>query len=226
MQKMQLALMVLSCACIAAANELIITSSNVDEVIGGDKHIFVKYHAPNCETCIQFEPVWNKLSQQYASDPTLAFGTIDCSVEVDLCKVQGYRLLPALTYFSIESTVAENYIGKMEEEMVTQFVVNSTAPQCTFARLDVCNEKQREWMDNNTNIELHEINKMVEDRESDMEKVDEAFDKYKEDLQKQLKTAAEKYVKWVDEKNLQLKWFRAIRRELNATIAEHVKVEL
>lgn len=197
------------------AYDVSITSENAETIIGQDSHVLVKYYAPNCEQCTEFEPVWEEVKDHFTELKTeMVFAKVDCAAEVELCKIQGFRSLPALTFFSIESTVSEMYIGKMDKVNVTEFITKSVAQECTFLNLDRCTEKQHKWMDEHVSIKQPAVEKLINDCTSDLEKVNGAYEKHTEDMKKQLNKAREKYDEYVRLKNLELKWYRAIRREI------------
>ena len=94
------------------------------ENIVGEKPWFIKFYAPWCGHCKKLAPIW----EEYGSvQDVVSVGSVDCTVEKDVCakyEVKGY---PTLIYFPVEG-VAETkffkYNGARNIEGFNSFLEN------------------------------------------------------------------------------------------------------
>jgi len=73
----------------------ILTSNSFTDAIAG-KTVLVEFYAPWCGHCKRLAPTWEELATKASFD----VAKVDCTVETEVCKVQGVRGYPTIKLFT------------------------------------------------------------------------------------------------------------------------------
>ncbi|XP_063694080.1 dnaJ homolog subfamily C member 10-like [Bolinopsis microptera] len=68
-----------------------------------DEVWFVDYYAPWCGPCKQLAPTWNKFSKSLDHFENVFVAKVDCTVETQVCKLEGIRGYPAVKVYGAGS---------------------------------------------------------------------------------------------------------------------------
>eukprot|EP00116_Pleurobrachia_bachei_P012532 sb/3472794/ len=90
-----------------ASNVVDLTVSNFDEIVSGDKNVFVEFFAPWCGHCKALAPEYEVVADSYTRDPNVVIAKADCTVEKELASRFGVTGYPTLKFFKKGAGVAE-----------------------------------------------------------------------------------------------------------------------
>ena len=76
------------------------------EKLVGDKPWFIKFYAPWCGHCKKLAPTWEEYS---TSQDLVNVGSVDCTVEKDICGKYGVKGYPTLLLFPVEGEGETKY---------------------------------------------------------------------------------------------------------------------
>lgn len=103
-----------------------LTASNFDIVIGG-KFALVDFYAPYCKYCVELEPDWKQLGENFAfASDRLVIAKVDVDKHKTFMSrydIQGY---PTILFFDGRSDVPEQYPYMRELEPLTDFLEEKT----------------------------------------------------------------------------------------------------
>eukprot|EP00747_Dinoflagellata_sp_TGD_P222640 gnl/TRDRNA2_/TRDRNA2_94340_c0_seq1.p1 gnl/TRDRNA2_/TRDRNA2_94340_c0~~gnl/TRDRNA2_/TRDRNA2_94340_c0_seq1.p1 ORF type:complete len:148 (-),score=43.31 gnl/TRDRNA2_/TRDRNA2_94340_c0_seq1:283-726(-) len=90
---------------------------------------------------------WDQLGSEYAGNPNVLIGDVDCTVEEELCKrfdIGGY---PTLKYFTPETgNMGVKYTGDRFIEDLQAFAKTLETRACSVDKLDLCSEKEQDYV--------------------------------------------------------------------------------
>ncbi|CAG8489497.1 13199_t:CDS:10 [Ambispora gerdemannii] len=121
-----------SCSCVLAdenSNSKVVdlTPDTFDEIVGHDKHVFVKFYAPWCGHCKNLAPIWEELGEAFASaNDRVIIAKVDADNYRDLGSKFGVTGYPTLKWFDKGSTDPEDYSGGRTLDGLTAFVEQKT----------------------------------------------------------------------------------------------------
>jgi len=110
-----------------AAGVVELDASNFDDVVNGDKAVFVKFFAPWCGHCKSMAPGYIEAASAYsafANDVVIA--EVDCDQHNAVCGRFGVSGFPTLKFFPKGSTEAEDYSGGRGAEDIIGFINKET----------------------------------------------------------------------------------------------------
>ena len=107
-----------------------------------------------CGHCKALAPDWDKLAGMYASSPSVAIASVDCTTDEndELCHQYGVQGYPTLKYFIDGNTMGEDYQGPRSLEALEQFVNDTLNKKCVVGSEEemakdtsLCSDKEREY---------------------------------------------------------------------------------
>lgn len=112
----------------APSDVVILTDSNFDSVVNGDKHVLVKFYAPWCGHCKALAPTWEKVATDLARDEGVVIAKLDAEnagskATAEKFGITGY---PTLKFFPKGSTEAIDYDAGRTEDAIVDFVNKHT----------------------------------------------------------------------------------------------------
>jgi len=118
----QLISLALLAVVVSASNIVKITKDNLDTVVDGSKHVFVKFFAPWCGHCKAMAPAWEQLADTFKAEPDVVIADVDATIERELGEtfaVQGY---PTLKYFKKGSVEPQDFEGGRAIDTMVAYV--------------------------------------------------------------------------------------------------------
>lgn len=167
----------LSLASLAQAAVPSLSPDNYAELTAG-KTVFIKFFAPWCGHCKSMAPDWEKLADEYASNPTALVAEVDCTAEGEgLCgEVQGF---PTLKYGDPDAL--EDYEGGRSYDDLKKFAEENLKPMCSPANIDLCDDEKKAEIKKFQGMVGAELDKLIEEGEA---KVKDAEKTFSDELQK------------------------------------------
>ncbi|KAG9775680.1 protein disulfide-isomerase A4 precursor, partial [Aureobasidium melanogenum] len=92
--------------------------------IGGDKDVIVAFTAPWCGHCKTLAPIWEKLANDYANEPTVLVAKVDAEAEnaKATAQKQGIKGYPTIKFFPKGSTEPVAYEGGRSEDALVKYI--------------------------------------------------------------------------------------------------------
>ena len=113
--------LVLALFCRAEYIEL--TSENVDQYIGGDMPIFVKFYSPDCPHCAQMAPDFDDAAEAFKR---VRFGGVDCTKEKEVCEAHNVDGYPTLYLYLAGKKEGIEFEGTRGYDQFCTFIENYT----------------------------------------------------------------------------------------------------
>ncbi|KAF8421098.1 putative disulfide isomerase [Tirmania nivea] len=112
----------------APSDVVVLTDSNFDSIVNGDKNVLVKFYAPWCGHCKALAPTWEKVATDFARDEGVVIAKLDAEnagskATAEKFGITGY---PTLKFFPKGSTEAINYDTGRTEDNILGFVNKHT----------------------------------------------------------------------------------------------------
>jgi thioredoxin-like negative regulator of GroEL len=102
-----------------------LTSENIDSMIGGANHVFVKFYSPDCPYCNQMAEDFEEASLAYPD--TVSFAGVDCNSQAAICKQHEVLGRPFLKLFFANSTNSvAMHTPIIDAQTLCDFVDNET----------------------------------------------------------------------------------------------------
>jgi protein disulfide-isomerase A6 len=117
------ALALLALVALAAAQVTVLTPDNFDQVVNGDRGVFVKFFAPWCGHCKSMAPAYEEVATafaRYSKDVVIA--EVDCDQHRDIGSRYGVSGFPTLKYFPKGSTTPLDYSSGRSAEDILKYV--------------------------------------------------------------------------------------------------------
>lgn len=105
-----------------ASNVLDLTASTFDEVVNGDKNVFVEFYAPWCGHCKALAPEYEIVADAYAKESNVAIAKVDCTIEKDIASRFGVTGYPTLKFFKKGKTEPEAYSSGRTADDIVSFI--------------------------------------------------------------------------------------------------------
>jgi len=105
-----------------SSNVLDLTASNFDEVVNGDKSVFVEFFAPWCGHCKALAPEYEIVADAYVKESNVVIAKVDCTVEKDLASRFGVTGYPTLKFFKKGKTEPDAYNSGRTADDIVSFI--------------------------------------------------------------------------------------------------------
>jgi protein disulfide-isomerase-like protein len=162
-----------------------LTRENYDELTAG-KSVLLKLYAPWCTHCKAIKPVWDALMKQYEGHADVLVGESDCTAAgKTLCEhlqVQGY---PTLKYGDPASLT--DYQGARDLDGLKRFADSELRPACSLSRIDLCDEGQRQRIEELQELSPLELGAEIAKSEKEIAELESKFKADVEQLQAEYK---------------------------------------
>merc|ERR1712014_541297 len=110
---------------------------------------------------------------------------VDCTTDggKGLCEEHGVRGYPTIKYGNPSDL--QDYNGGRTFDDLKQFAQENLGPTCGPANLDLCNDEKKAMIEKFMAMPDSELNKLIEEKNSAMEKTEAEFKEFVEGLQKE-----------------------------------------
>jgi protein disulfide-isomerase A6 len=109
--------------CLVQSEYVEITSSNVKQLIGGPRPIFVKFYLQTCGHC---RAMAEDFAEASATFTNVTFGGIDCKEESKICKRYKVKGYPTIYLFPAGKTTGIEFDGTRSVDGFCDFIENYT----------------------------------------------------------------------------------------------------
>jgi len=172
-----------------------LTAESWDAAVAG-KTVFAKFFAPWCGHCKRMKPDWDKLMTEYEGHASTLVVDVDCTAGGKaLCETVGVRGFPTLKYG--DPNDLEDYKGGRDFAALKKFA-DGLGPQCSPANIDLCDDAKKKQIQEFQALGSEGRQKMIDEKQAELEKLESDFKKFVDGLQKQYQEASEKKEKDVD----------------------------
>lgn len=80
-----------------------VTDENYRKVIGGQKHVVVKFYTPWCTWCQRMNKDYEALYEHFKNHPHIIIAGVNCQDEQEVCDYLGVRGYPQIHYYKPKS---------------------------------------------------------------------------------------------------------------------------
>jgi len=144
------------------------------------------------------KPDWDKLMAAFADSETALVADVDCTAEgKDLCTEHGVRGYPTIKWG--DPSNLEDYQGSRDFAALEKFAKENLKPMCSPSNIDLCEGDKKAQIEKFLGHAEDELDKMIAEKEKEVESADAAFKAGVEELQaKYQELMAEKEVESAD----------------------------
>mmetsp|Transcript_26187 Transcript_26187/g.52986 ORF Transcript_26187/g.52986 Transcript_26187/m.52986 type:complete len:168 (+) Transcript_26187:242-745(+) len=141
------------------------------------------------------KPAWDKLMTEYKGSKTILVADVDCTAEgKDLCEQVGIQGFPTIKYGDPDDL--QDYDGGRDFPALKSFA-DGLGPLCNPGNLDLCDEEKKKQIDEYKQMSAEAREKIIEEKQGEMEKLESDFKEFVEGLQKQYEEESSKKDKGV-----------------------------
>lgn len=101
-----------------------LTESNFEQHVGGDKGALVEFYAPWCGHCKKLAPEYEKLGEALKGQKSVLIAKVDCDDHKSLCSKYGIQGFPTIKWFPKGSLEPKDYNGGRTTDALLEFVNN------------------------------------------------------------------------------------------------------
>lgn len=96
-----------------------ITDSNIDEILGKNRIVFIDCWAPWCAPCHIYEPIYKKIAEKYKNKAV--FGRLNVDENPKTADKYNVMNIPTTLIF-VNGKLVDQIVGAVEEEMLEEYV--------------------------------------------------------------------------------------------------------
>merc|ERR1719382_654237 len=146
------------------------------------------------------KPAWDKLMKEDADHASILIADVDCTAAgKDLCEEVGVQGFPTIKHGDPNSL--EDYEGGRDFESLKTFAKENLGPKCGPANLDLCDEAQKEKINEYLAMSPEDLDSNINEKEAEMKQADADF----EELLKSLNSQYEAKQKETEAKKKEIK---------------------
>jgi len=120
--------------------------------------------------------------EQYKDHPTTLVADIDCTADgQSLCEDIGVEGYPTIKYG--DPADLQDYDGGRDEAELVEFA-GTLKPMCSLSNLDLCDAEKRKEIEKFAALSMDEREKMITEKQAQIDKLEEDFKTMLEGLQK------------------------------------------
>ncbi|KAG1622067.1 hypothetical protein G6F45_011204 [Rhizopus arrhizus] len=173
---------------------------------------FIEHFSPWCIHCKQFAPTWEQLTEDFghfAKEKDFHFGTIDCSVQGDLCDEHDVSGTPEMQLWNAGQKV-EKYTESREYDVLAEYIKkkanaysenNSLGDEEEiFENEEISEEGENDINEEQENEEENDLNEEEAEDEEGSEEDEEEPEDVEEEIDEEAEEIEEKVVMKPDEK--------------------------
>jgi len=128
------------------------------------------------------KPDWDKLMDEFADSDSALVADVDCTTEgKDLCTAQGVKGYPTIKWG--DPSNLEDYQGPRDYASLEKFAKENLKPMCSPANIDLCEDDKKADIEKFIGMAGEELDKMIAEKEKEVESAEETFKKGVEGLQ-------------------------------------------
>jgi len=142
------------------------------------KTAFILFYAPWCSHCKRIRAGWDRLMRKN-SDENILIAEVDCTDRgKDLCEDHDITGYPTIKWGNPDAL--EIYTGERTRKALKNFA-RELKPVCIPAKLELCNEEEKEIINKFTEMSLEDLSKEIKE---DEKKIRKANRNYEEEVAK------------------------------------------
>ena len=135
-----------------------LNASNLESLADG-KSSFIMFRAPWCGHCKSMKPDWDRLEADFKDSDKFLIGHVDCTTQKDMCQQHGIEGFPTLKYGDVMNL--QDYKGDRVYEKLKEFADKKLGPHCGPANPNLCDEAQRNMLDEFMALSKAEVDERV-----------------------------------------------------------------
>jgi len=140
---------------------------------------------------------WDKLMVEYKGNPNILVADVDCTAGgKSLCTQVGVRGYPSLKYG--DPGDLQDYKGSRSFAELQKFA-NGLGPQCGPANFDLCSDEKKEEIRKFQALSSEARDSLITEKEQEIQKLEEDYKAFVDNLQKRYNEADEKKNKDIEE---------------------------
>lgn len=137
------------------------------------------------------KPDWDKLMKEFADSESALIADVDCTTEgKSLCEANGIRGYPSLKWG--DPAALEDYQGGRDFKTLKKFAEDKLKPMCSPSNLDLCDADKKAEIEKFMAMADDDLNKAIEEKESELTAAEEEFKTFVEGLQNQYQEGMKK----------------------------------
>jgi hypothetical protein len=163
------------------------------------------------------KPAWDKLAAEFKDSPTALIADVDCTAGGKaLCDQVGVGGYPTIKYGDPNNL--EDYKGGRDFDALKKFAEETLGPTCGPANLDLCDDEKKALVQKFMAMPMDELKTAIQEKTSEMEKLETDFKTFVEGLQASYKEASDKKDKDIEDiKNSGLGLMKSVAAHSTAT---------
>lgn len=160
------------------------------------------------------KPDWDKLAEAFAGSASQLIADVDCDGAGEpLCQDNGIEGFPTLKYG--DPSDLQDYEGERDFDTLKAFADENLKPQCSPFNTDLCSDEKKAEIKKYMAMTKGQLEDAIEDKEDQLEKIDDEFSEFVQHLQTSYEETMEKVSKEKDEiKKSGLSLMKAVRASL------------
>jgi uncharacterized coiled-coil protein SlyX len=160
------------------------------------------------------KPDYEKLMTDFDGSSTQLVAEVDCTAEgKPLCDTNGVRGFPTLKWG--DPLALQDYQGGRDYDSLKKFCDENLKPICSPANIDLCDDEKKAEIKKYQEMGADELDKVIAEKQSEIDKAESDFKTFVEGLQKQYQEATEAKEKTIEEiKNSGLGLMKSVRAAL------------
>lgn len=135
------------------------------------------------------KPDWDKLMDEFKDSKTQIVADVDCTSDggKPLCEANGVRGYPTLKWG--DPAALEDYSGGRDLDTLRKFAEENLKPICSPTHMDLCDEEHQKEIQKYLDLGVDKLKTEIDAKQAELDKTEEEFKAFVEDLQAKYKDA-------------------------------------